>query len=330
MSSNHVQNIAIVGATGQQGSHITNALLASKHFKVSAITRADSQASIPVGVTKKTVDYNDPQSLVEALKGQDVLITTMSVMAPPDTESKLIHAAAEAKVPFILPNEWGFGSTEDNPSLSKESLVGETKQKHRDLIESLGVSSWIGIACGFWYAYSLSNGYVTYGFQFPEKKVTFFGDGKTKINTTTPEQVARAVTALLSLPVEHEPGVSGKALVDYKNRFVRVSSFLVNQRDMFDSVLRVTGDKESDWTIAYENPKERYEDGLRIFKSGDREGFAKALYSRVFYPDGSGNYEASHGLDNEDFGLPREDLDEITKEAIEASKTSLWGRATTN
>jgi len=45
-------------------------------------------------------------------------------------------------------------------------------------------------------------------------------------------------------------------------------------------------------------------------------GFVQVLYSRVFYPDGSGNHEAKHGLHNDVLGLPKEDFDEATKLAI--------------
>jgi hypothetical protein len=42
-----------------------------------------------------------------------------------------------------------------------------------------------------------------------------------------------------------------------------------------------------------------------------------AMYARVFYPDGSGDYETSHGLDNQVLGLPHEDLDTATRKTIE-------------
>jgi hypothetical protein len=41
------------------------------------------------------------------------------------------------------------------------------------------------------------------------------------------------------------------------------------------------------------------------------------MYARVFYPDGSGDYETSHGLDNQVLGLPHEDLDTATRKTIE-------------
>jgi hypothetical protein len=47
-------------------------------------------------------------------------------------------------------------------------------------------------------------------------------------------------------------------------------------------------------------------------------------YSRVFYPDGSGDFESSKGTSNAVLGLPEEDIDEATKIAVERAKTNPW------
>lgn len=75
---------------------------------MTAITRTDSINKLPEGVVAAHVDYSNDETLVDALKGQQVLIITMSVMAPPDTHSKLVEAAAKAGVSYIIPNMWGF------------------------------------------------------------------------------------------------------------------------------------------------------------------------------------------------------------------------------
>lgn len=92
---------------------------------------------------------------------------------------------------------------------------------------------------------------------------------------------------------------------------------------MFDSVLRVTGTTPEDWTINYEESTKRFADGKRQMQAGDRAGFGKLLYARVFYKDGSGNYEASRGLHNDVLGLPKEDLDEFTKAAIQRVESNV-------
>jgi hypothetical protein len=47
-------------------------------------------------------------------------------------------------------------------------------------------------------------------------------------------------------------------------------------------------------------------------------------YTRVFYPDGAGNFEDSKGTQNVLLGLPEEDIDEATKIAIQRAKTNPW------
>lgn len=93
---------------------------------------------------------------------------------------------------------------------------------------------------------------------------------------------------------------------------------------MFDSVLRVTGTKDADWTINMEAARERYANGIEEMKQGSRDGFAKMLYTRIFYDDGNGDFETRRGVSNKLLGLPEEDIDEATKRAIKRSEESPW------
>ena len=93
--STHIRNIAIVGATGQLGKYIAAELLKNPTFTVTALTRTADTSSFPPGIQAIPVDYSDPSTLTAALKGQDALIITLAVTAPPDTHAKLVHAAAK-------------------------------------------------------------------------------------------------------------------------------------------------------------------------------------------------------------------------------------------
>ena len=283
--------------------------------RVTAITRTDSTSKLPAGVEVKKVNYDDRGSLVEALKGQEVLIITMGVTAPPEQQTKLIEAAAAANVPWVLPNEWGFDGT--NVQLGKDLLVGEKQARYRAHIEQLGISSWIGIACSCWYEYSLSTGLETYGFDLKNRTVTFIDDGNTRINTSTLPQCGRGIAGLLGLKIlPDDENDQSPYLAQFRNKFVYISSFLVNQKEMLDSVMRVTSTTLEDWEVTHEPSKERYESGMAEFQKGNRLGFARLLYTRFFYPDGSGDFETSKGLHNDTLGLPKEDIDEYTKVAL--------------
>lgn len=298
------------------GAFVVEALLKTGKHRVTAISRADSKSTMPSGVEVKRVDYDQQESLVDALKGHDALIITMGAMAPPTEQRKLVEAAAAAKIPWVLPNEYSSDLT--NEGLQKDTFLGQAKQEVRHYIEQLGVSDWIAIACNFWYEFSLAGGPIRYGFDFDNRTVTFFDDGKTRINTTTWPQTGLSVARLLSLKVlpEDEQDKS-TCLSHFRNKPMYVSSFCINQREMFDSVLGVTGTKEDDWKVESQDVVQRYQEGCEAFKTGDMRGFGQLLYSRVFYPDGSGNYEMRHGLHNDVLGLPKEDLDEATKIAAQ-------------
>jgi hypothetical protein len=93
---------------------------------------------------------------------------------------------------------------------------------------------------------------------------------------------------------------------------------------MFESLLRVTGTKPEDWTITKQSAEERLAEGLREMQEGKHSGFAKKLYSRVFLPDGFGDFEHNKGTLNGLLGLPKEDLDEATKVAVERAGLARW------
>jgi len=132
------------------------------------------------------------------------------------------------------------------------------------------------------------------------------------------------VAALLSLPIAHTSSDKAACLEDFANKVIYISSFTISQKDIFDSVLRVTDTSTADWRITEEPARERYAMGIKQIQTGEKEGFAKMLYTRVFYDDGVGDVERSRGTVNAVLGLPEEDMDEATKIAIERSKTSPW------
>ncbi|KAK5171145.1 uncharacterized protein LTR77_004289 [Saxophila tyrrhenica] len=312
-SSNYIKNVAIAG--GNVGSYITHALLDTGKHTITALTRPDSSSKLPEGVNVKQIDYASPPTIVEALKGQDALVITLSGFVPKDTETKLFEAAGEAGVKWIFPNEWSPDTANEN--LLKDVAVFAGKPANRKAIASLGKSNYIGVSTGFWYEYSLAIG-PAYGIDTVNHKATLFDDGNTKISTSTWPQVGRTVAGLLSLPIKAEG--QEPCLENYANKVIYANSFTISQNEMLASVFRVTGTKESDWTIEKVGSRERYETGLEQIKEGKRAGFVKMMYTRIFFQDGAGDTEHSKGTVNAALGLPKEDLDEATKRAVARAK----------
>lgn len=244
-------------------------LLKTGKHTITAITRKESTSKVPDGVHVARVDYSDHDSLVEALRGQDVLIITMSTAAPKEQEMALVRAAADAGVRFVMPNEWGPDTA--HPGLIEDVGLFGAKDVTRKAIEKLGTISYISLVCGFWYEWSLGIENA-YGFDLNNKSVTFFDDGKAKLSTSTWPQVGRAVAALLSLPIKSE-GNPEACLDKFRNGLVYIKSFTISQEDMLESVLRVTGSRKKEWTIKKQPSSERYAAGVKAFQGGDRTGF---------------------------------------------------------
>lgn len=269
------------------------------------------------------MDYNEPSTLVSALQGQDALIISLSVTAK-DVHNKIVDAAAAANVPWILPNEWGVDSSV--PAYDADVGLGLVNKAQREHIEKLGKSSWIGVACAFWYEYSLA-GPGLFGIDIQDRIVTFFDDGNRKINTSTWTQTAKCVAELLSLKtLPDDEKDSSLTLSNYRNDYINVSSFTITQRDMFESVKRVTGTSDADWTIHSVPVKGFYELNRETFqKTHQRVYFGYMLYSRSFFPDNPCLLESRHELVNGKFGLPKEDLDDSTREAVRmAEEKYVW------
>ncbi|KAH6636179.1 hypothetical protein F5144DRAFT_485880 [Chaetomium tenue] len=314
--TNRIERVAIVGAGGQLGQHFTTALLHTGRHTITALTRRGSKNTLPAGVLAAPVDYADEATLVAALRGQQFLIITLSVMAPPDTHAALVRAAGKAGVPYVMPN--GYGADFENGALMRDDRLGGGAVKGWcGEIEKVG-AAWVAVVCGFWYEYSLVLGPVCLGLDHAAKRATLYDDGETRVNLTTFEQCARAVAALLSLKeLPEDEGDEAPTVSRWRNKPLYVASFRVSQREMLESWKRVTGEE---WTVQSEASEERYRKGVEMMQgSADpmmaRMGAALATFARIFYPDGSGDYESSRGLANGLLGLPKEDLDERTRVA---------------
>jgi len=93
--------IAIAGATGRVGSALTN-LLSSDPVDVVALTRRPDAAKLPKGVTATAIDFDQPQTIADALRGADRLfISHGSSPQQVANEIALIDGAVAAGIKHI-------------------------------------------------------------------------------------------------------------------------------------------------------------------------------------------------------------------------------------
>ena len=100
--ASHKQRIAIVGATGRVGSTLTS-LLASDPVDITVLTRRPDAAQLPKGASIAAVDFDQPHTLQEALRGADRLFVSHGT-SPQQVanEIALIDGAVAAGVRHIV------------------------------------------------------------------------------------------------------------------------------------------------------------------------------------------------------------------------------------
>ncbi|TVY36586.1 hypothetical protein LOCC1_G008568 [Lachnellula occidentalis] len=296
-----IKNISIIGGSGQQGTPILKALLLSKHFTITAITRSSSPSTSPPGITVTRGDYSS-SFLESALKNQDALVIILGVAAPKDLQSRIITAAASACVPWVLPCEFGPDGA------SREMMDGlpvlAAKKGVRDEIEAAGDSGWLGIVCGLWFDVNLKNAF--FGLNIKERTVRLYDEGTTVLSTSTLDQVGCGVVKLLSLPSEK--------LLKYRNSFVYINSFHVSQLDIFHSLLKATSTEEAAWKVTKVPVHNAITEGRNALAAGDYKGGLDMFVGMMFKEGAGGDFRPKSN--NGDLGLVEENLDEVVAQVV--------------
>lgn len=261
------------------------------------------------------VDYDNEETLVSALRGQQFLIVTLSIHAAPDTHGKIIRAAAKAGVQHVMPNVYTCDIVLNNAALGDEVMMRGMHTPTIQDMESQGLAYTV-LVCGLWYEFSLACPPDFLGFDIAKREVVLFDEGNHQVNMSTWTQLGRGVAAFLSLKLlPEDENDTSPTVAGYRNKPLYVSSFHASQRDILASVMRVTGTTESDWKVTTQSSDERVAEGMRQVSQGNLLGMATAYYSRMFSQRGQDAvFEGK--LDNGRLGLGREDMDEATGRAV--------------
>lgn len=294
------RRIAIVGASGHLGKPTLEAILSKGVHTITAIQRNESTSSFPSEVLVKKGSFEDESFLVDALQGQDAVVVIVPIPNM-DVGDIFVRAAAKAGVPYILPTEFGV----DAPEVENEHSMMAPKVARRRLVEELGVSSWIAVIVNFWLDVNIQIG--LWGINVKDRKVELLKNAEAKVSTTTVSRSGEVIAVLLSLP-ETE-------LAQYKNKSYYYSSFELSQRDIFEAVKRATGTKDADWDINERDAAQVIAEAEPKIQQGD--GYAEwyRLFAKFFQGAKGGNYE-DKAIDLEKYGLPKENLDVVVKQAV--------------
>ncbi|GAB1519679.1 hypothetical protein RhiTH_002747 [Rhizoctonia solani] len=191
--------VALAGANGYVGKALADAFLDLNPFQVRLLVRNESINTTPYQDYKKrgallyAVSYDDEASLVKALDGVDVLVSSVAAAALTSTQIPLVKASKKAGVKVFFPSEFSGNFPDDVPFT--------TFRARRDVLESAKEH-------GLPVARLNTGGFPEYifelplGLRFADKKITIWGEGNTKVSWTTMKSVADWLANVLkSVPV---------------------------------------------------------------------------------------------------------------------------------
>ncbi|OBT53931.1 hypothetical protein VE04_04325 [Pseudogymnoascus sp. 24MN13] len=295
------RKIAIVGASGQLGKPMLKALLAKGIHTITVIQRLEATSIFPSGVTVKKGDLEDEAFLADVFKGQDAIVLMPPLSHIISLQKPAIRAAAKVGVRWILPSE--FGPDPFASKLIEENILLKNKKEIRDFINELGVSSWISVAVGPWLDISLPLG--LWGIDPKARKATIWCGADAKTSTATVARSGEAAAAVLSLPEAD--------LVKFKNNLSDAPSFLP----------RATSTTDADWDVT----TREYEDIASEYEENIKKGDGMAPFIKFFvthFVEGLGG-DFNHKVDAaeleklEKLGLPKDNLEEVIKVALQQS-----------
>lgn len=294
------KNVALTGASGSVGAIILEKLLAAGTFNVTVLRRAGSKSTFPAGVTVVDADFDSVSSLAAALKGQEVLVSAVTMTALL-AQKTLVDASVAAGVRRFIPSEYGCDVF--HPKAKALPVFAHKVEVEEYIFEKSRES-------GLEYTFVFNNCFLDWGLQhdfilrISDYKPVIYDDGETVFSSTNVSTVADGIVGILNHPEET------------KNRPVYIKDVDTTQNQLLALAKKAAPEKPwapvhvklDDVTAAADA---RLAQGLL-----DLETFAPYIFRSVFDASYGGRFEKT---DNELLGIKgktEEELFEIVKAAV--------------
>ncbi|MCJ1485900.1 hypothetical protein MMC06_006075 [Schaereria dolodes] len=290
-----IKNVIVIGAGGNLGPAILNALDKDPQFTVSVLSRKTSKSTFPSHIKVHQIDDSYPEDqLLSAFKGQDAIVSTINAAT---NQHVIIEAAVKAGVKRYIPSEFGGDTTnakvvEVVPVFKGKLAVVDSLKKQ----ESNGLS-WTALVTGPFFDWGIKVKFL--GFNLAEKTATIFDSGNHQWPATTLPTIGLAICGILKKPEETA------------NKYLFVDSFVTSQNEVLAALEKSTGQK---WTVNHSTADSLLATGREKLGNKDFSGIMQLIQAGVYGEQNECNYTTRETLSNGLLGLPKETVqDEIAK-----------------
>jgi len=193
--------VALAAPSGWLGGHLASGFVANPNYQTRLLTqelvdkdgRAKFETVKAQGATVMQVDYQNVQTLADALKGVDILVSAVGFTGLLEPQLKLIDAAVQAKVRRFVPSEFGPDARKSGPI----EPVFSVKEKVLDKIKSSGLE-WTVIYNGC-FLDTLAQPVLNI-VDLEHKTINMMGSESTSVSWLSLDDVAQLVPLVLLHP----------------------------------------------------------------------------------------------------------------------------------
>ena len=301
-----IKKVTLIGATGNIGRPLLEALISDGSFDVTVVQRESSKskptvpsATVPV----KTVDDGlTVASLRAAFEGEDAVVVSFP-LKDLDAHINIAEAAAAAGVSRIIPADYG-GCDSSSTRAQEEAPIFASKTAVRKRLQELtaadpkGVFSWTSLVTGNFFDWGLREKFLHMDLQ--ARTADILDGSRLRTSTSTLARVADAVVRVLKRADDPRT----------RNRMLFVQSFCVTQLEILAALERATGSK---WNVKHYDSEDFIKQYRAKVDAGDTDAMEDIVFALGVI---DGDWE-----DREDFamdllGLENENLDEVVQRVV--------------
>lgn len=241
----------------------------TKEFDLRILSRNGS-SDADAGVETVQVDYESQDSLVGAIRGYDVVINALSVMAG-QAHHAVLDAVIEAQVPRYYPSDWGSHPPAQGRAVPLLQAVPflDTRRQIEHRVETAAVEgklTYASLRGGVWLEAFLA---MPVQFSLPERKFFMHKYPDVEFSFASKEIYVQGLVNALRLPDE-----------ETKNRHFEVELFRASQRKTQELLRQALPELEMEEVAA--DSEERCAKTLESMKKGESSLEARAgLMSKI-------------------------------------------------
>lgn len=258
------------------------------------------------------VDYDSESSLVQALQGQEALVSTVAISAIANQE-RLIDAAITAGVKYYIPAEYTVNSRE--PTAQAQPLMGSIVPVQKYLATKDGKISWFVVNCGALMEYTLDHPLLL---DFDNHAATLWDGGEGAISLSNFSVLAHAVSSVLR---------QLDRVVDHR---IHVHGGTITQNAALEIAKKYSS---NEWTTKEVNSQKAYSAAMKtptsgaVVESGEFLANMITAYGAAAFGNCDGHFEAAYTkLDNGWLGVDvftKNEIEEAIKQRINVGSYAL-------